>query len=215
MKKDKYLSEDHKRKISEAMTGENNPFKGKHHSKKSKDKMSESHEGHIGYWNGKYRTLETKRKIGESMKGKPSSLGMLGKHCSEKTKKKMSEAQKAEKHWNWQGGISFEPYGIEFNNSLRKKIKKRDNHTCQLCGITKSLMDVHHIDYNKQNNEPENLITLCHSCNSKVNFTRGFWAGYFDMAEKTDYTIQGIRRILLKGTLKKKREVLPFLSFSS
>ena len=36
-----------------------------------------------------------------------------------------------------------------------------------------------HINYDKQNCNPKNLITLCHSCNSKVNKNRKYWTNYF------------------------------------
>ena len=50
----------------------------------------------------------TKRMMGN--KNQP----MLGKKHSEKTKRKMSLAHLAEKSPFWQGGISFEPYDINF-----------------------------------------------------------------------------------------------------
>jgi len=34
---------------------------------------------------------------------------------------------------------------------------------------------IHHIDYVKKNCVPENLITLCYSCNSRANYNKGFW----------------------------------------
>lgn len=80
----------------------------------------------------------------------------------------------------WKGGISFLPYPPEFNNKLKYQIKKRDNFTCQLCGIKKYIgQAVHHIDYEKKNCSPANLITLCISCNVKVNQNRDFWKNYF------------------------------------
>lgn len=36
---------------------------------------------------------------------------------------------------NWKGGISFLPYCIKFNSSLKRAIRKRDHYTCQRCGI--------------------------------------------------------------------------------
>lgn len=39
--------------------------------------------------------------------------------------------------------------------------------------------DVHHIDYNKFNCNPENLITLCKSCHVKTNHNRNYWINYF------------------------------------
>lgn len=83
----------------------------------------------------------------------------------------------------WQGGISFEPYGLEFNNKLREQIRKRDNYICQECGYKQNKLGyklhIHHIDYNKQNNKPENLISLCRLCHIQTNFTREDWIEYF------------------------------------
>lgn len=36
-----------------------------------------------------------------------------------------------------------------------------------------------HIDYNKHNLSPENLVTLCKSCHAKTNFNRNYWIKYF------------------------------------
>jgi len=36
-----------------------------------------------------------------------------------------------------------------------------------------------HIDYNKKNCNPDNLITLCHSCHSKTNHNRNYWVKKF------------------------------------
>jgi hypothetical protein len=38
---------------------------------------------------------------------------------------------------------------------------------------------VHHIDYDKTNNHPSNLVTLCHNCHSRTNYDRPSWRGYF------------------------------------
>ena len=88
-----------------------------------------------------------------------------------------------EKHWNWQDGKSFEPYGSEFNDRLKEQIRERDNYTCQECRKTQEVLgcklDVHHIDYDKTNNKPENLICLCKSCHMKTNFGREDWTEYF------------------------------------
>ena len=82
----------------------------------------------------------------------------------------------------WQGGASFEPYTKEFNRKLKKQIKERDNYTCQECGKQlkgKNQLDVHHIDYNKKNSKPLNLITLCKSCHTKTKFIRSDWINHF------------------------------------
>jgi len=82
---------------------------------------------------------------------------------------------------NWQGGLSFELYPIEFTKELKEQIRKRDNYTCQLCGKKqgKRKLPVHHIDYNKENLDPNNLISLCMKCHAKTNFNREFWETVF------------------------------------
>ncbi len=81
----------------------------------------------------------------------------------------------------WQGGIAHLPYPYEFRK-IKKLIRERDNYTCQECGKQfkgKNQLDVHHVDYNKKNTKPENLITLCKSCHGKTKFIRGDWIKHF------------------------------------
>lgn len=62
---------------------------------------------------------------------------------------------------------------------IREKVKIRDNHACQDCGITQEelfnlnglYLQVHHkIPYRIcKEHDPENLITLCPSCHSKAD----------------------------------------------
>ena len=98
-------------------------------------------------------------------------------------KQQLSNSKKGSDNPQWQGGISFEPYGIEFNKELKEQIRKRDNYTCQILDCKKRengrIFPIHHCDYNKKNNHPENLITLCHSCHSKTNMNRNYWQEYF------------------------------------
>jgi len=89
-----------------------------------------------------------------------------------------SKWNKAENHYNWNGGTGNEPYPFEFNKELKEQIKNRDDYTCQKCGSREKLA-VHHMDYNKKNCDPSNLITLCNKCNASVNVKRIFWLGYF------------------------------------
>lgn len=89
---------------------------------------------------------------------------------------------------NWRGGISkirsfSDTYAIL---KLKEMIKERDNYTCQKCGVKQNgkIHCVHHIDYNKKNLDSLNLITLCRECNSRVNFNRNYWEGYFKKLNK-------------------------------
>lgn len=81
------------------------------------------------------------------------------------------------KNYFWKGGIWPSKYPIEFTPQLREEIRERDNRKCQRCYIPEAecrrLLDVHHIDGNKNNNNPENLISLCDSCHALVELELG------------------------------------------
>jgi 5-methylcytosine-specific restriction endonuclease McrA len=90
-----------------------------------------------------------------------------------------------DKHPAWCGGISQKykkgyenTYPAAFNKELRLIILSRDTHICQHCKCTDDLT-VHHIDYDKHNNDISNLIACCRSCNGKFNVNREQWAAYW------------------------------------
>jgi 5-methylcytosine-specific restriction endonuclease McrA len=141
--------------------------------------MSERLKGHL-------TSEETKEKIRLSKIGKkrPDMIGHkwnVGRKLTEEHKRKIREAESGKKHYNWQGGISFEPYTLDWTKILKKSIRERDKYTCQIC--KKKQIDkefsVHHIDYDKQNCNPDNLITLCRSCHAKTSHNRNNWIKYF------------------------------------
>ena len=84
---------------------------------------------------------------------------------------------------NWQGGKSFEKYPMEWTETLKRSIRERDYYTCQLCGKQQTGMthNVHHINYDKKNCNPINLIVLCHSCHLKTNTNRKKWTKHFQL----------------------------------
>jgi hypothetical protein len=92
---------------------------------------------------------------------------------------------KGERNPNWQGGIGCEPYAPIFvDKRFKAGIRERDNFECQNpdCRKNCDTLTIHHIDYNKKNCKPINLITLCNSCNARANFNRDFWqAGYTEI----------------------------------
>jgi len=171
------LSKEHRLKLSLAKRGKISPMKGKKHSKETIKKLSESHKGHK-------HSDEQRMKIGLKSKG---NKYRLGKRHTDESKNKISKALEGkyirEKSSNWQGGKSFEEYGLDFNRILRIKIRKRDNYTCQECNYTEKRLgyklSVHHIDYNKKNNKLNNLIGLCRNCHGQTNFKRNDWKEYF------------------------------------
>lgn len=111
----------------------------------------------------------------------------------------MEENQKGSLNPNWKDGISYEPYPAIFvDKRFKAGIKERDNFTCQNpeCPKTDSVLVIHHINYQKSDCEPTNLITLCNNCNSKANANREFWqAGYSEIIRLKYESVQADRQI--------------------
>jgi hypothetical protein len=151
-------------------------------SEEWKRKLSESHKGKfVGErhprWGVKLSD-ETKKRISESEKGKKDSS---------EVRLKKSLARIGDKNPAWKGGVSYEPYSHDWTDFLKESIRLRDLFICQECGIHQhelqdnwhKKLDVHHIDYNKKNCSPDNLISLCRPCHIKTNYSRDYWLGYF------------------------------------
>ena len=168
--------------FSSRFEGDKNSFYGRKHSKAAIKKMSLAHIGNKSRLGMPHKET-TKQKISESNQGHtPWNKGKNGYTVhSEESRQKISDATSGENNPNWQGGISFEPYGEDFNEELKLFIRKRDNFQCQICGFIEgeTALDVHHIDYNKKNNKTQNLISLCHGCHTKTGYNRSFWIEYF------------------------------------
>jgi len=92
-------------------------------------------------------------------------------------------ANKQQNNPAWKGGLDKEKYKEGFNKELRDRIRFRDRFTCQMCGLKQTTkkfkLDIHHIDYSKQNNSPHNLVSLCHSCHIQTNYDRDKWIEFF------------------------------------
>ena len=87
-----------------------------------------------------------------------------------------------EKSPSWIGGKGGYPSG--WSNNLKNEIRKRDFHLCVSCGApeAREKHHVHHIDYEKSNLDPDNLVSLCRQCHSKTNGgkeTRSRWKSFF------------------------------------
>ena len=169
--KGKTLSEEHKRKISEA-------HKGKTFSEEHKRKISEAQKGEKHYFYGKTHTEEHKRKISEAHKGKT---------LSEESKRKISEAHKgrpkSEEHkrkmsgennpnWNPNREEVYAPYGENFYCEDLRYHKWNLQYGRDMLTGTKLNPNkrpaYHHIDYTKSNDEPENHCFLSRNNHSRI-----------------------------------------------
>jgi hypothetical protein len=147
------------------------------HSDETKNKMSIAHKWQIPWSKWKHLSEEHRSKISKSNKWKKFSE-------EHRYKIKKNHANISWKnHPNWKWWISTEAYWLEFNEDLKEVIRNRDRRKCKLCYATElynlEKLSVHHIDYNKKNNDPVNLISLCRHCHLKTNYNREHWTQYF------------------------------------
>lgn len=99
-------------------------------------------------------------------------------YCSRECANEAHSKRMVAATWNYRGG-SIRNRGATWNTQRRLAIK-RDGHKCQICGSKKTAtnrLHVHHIkpfrefhnDYVSAN-QLSNLITLCRSCHSRVEW---------------------------------------------
>lgn len=193
--------------------GMKNPHFGKHHSEEALIKIREARRKQRPYNKGLKMSEAQKHKISNSLRGKKQSAEVIQKkreawNKSEKCKlhlQELNKKQKGENHpnygkkltqeqrkkisgqnaSNWQGGISFEPYCVKFNNEFKERVRAFFGYCCIECGSPqiKEKLHVHHVNYRKDACCNEIVIPLfvplCRACHIKTQRKRAFWQKYF------------------------------------
>jgi hypothetical protein len=144
------------KKRSKQVTGDKNPFFGKHHSSDAKLRISLSKLN-------KHPSKETRLKMAVSHTGikRPDQ----------------SERMCGENNPLWQGGISYEPYCPKFNLRFKVRVRARYDYKCAECEKTTKdngrELDVHHVDFDKktccktgEKVGDRKFVALCMSCHS-------------------------------------------------
>lgn len=177
----------------------NNLFRSKlYNIRKGGDKFC-SRECYFISRKGKTRkphTLESKIKISLAIRGKnhgsyKDGRCMKNNYCVD-CNKEISDyrktrcgscAQSGKLNHRWNEGSSYEGYPSVFNYKFRQEIRLRDNFECFICKVKQwnlyTKLDVHHINYHKNDCDKNNLISLCHSCHSKTHSNRKYWMDFF------------------------------------
>jgi len=148
-----------------SLKGEGNPMFGKRYAKK-------------------YYCKDCGKKIN---RGYERCHSCAGKNIWITSKKLKNRDISGKNNPNYKDGLSNKPYSLEFNEKLKLEIRQRDNFECQNCGMTEgehlsvygTVLCIHHIDYSKENNKRNNLISLCNQCNIRANYNREYWKIYY------------------------------------
>lgn len=75
----------------------------------------------------------------------------------------------------WKGGTSLLPYGPGWSDHLKDKVRARDHLKCTVCGKPQDQeagglkLQVHHLDFSKDNHVLSNLVTLCRDCHTRLH----------------------------------------------
>lgn len=159
--------------------GKHSRTQSEEHLRRRLESLGETRRLQPGRWRGEHAPMYNKRHTDVSKdKISKSKIGKCG----------------GSDHPNWQGGLSFGIYPIEFSELLKTTIRNKYNNCDYISGIHKDIcspnrkLDIHHIDYNKQNNDEDNLIPLFVSNHSKTQKNRIFWEKLFKYSLEIDKT---------------------------
>lgn len=71
---------------------------------------------------------------------------------------------------NYKGGISRDANPSRFGFGQRQRIWKRDNETCQDCGVKEKDMVIHHMTFTKEILADNLLVLVCRACHHKRHY---------------------------------------------
>lgn len=179
----KWKDSNFRKEMNEKFKGRPSPIKGKHHTEETKRKIGQANKGRRFSEEIRKQMSERQKRLWQNpeyrkrVREKIKNLWQNPEYRKHQVEIHRSKSPKGEKHPNWQGGKSFESYSSAWTPELKQSIRQRDNFTCQLCEKY-PIFDIHHIDYDKKNCEPNNLITLCKKCHMKTNYKRDYWKNF-------------------------------------
>lgn len=187
-------TEEHRKKLSELKKGKprNGSPENWKHAESTKKLISEANKGKPSPLKGSKLSEDHVRKLSNIRKEKPNKYWL---------KKKRPEIT-GENHPNWKGGISSERckayYSLEYKE-WRESVFKRDNYTCQLCGIRGVELNADHIkkwslypDLRYDVSNGQTLCTTCHKNKTAEELKQSHKNQYSSWSKLKEETIKSV-----------------------
>jgi len=177
----KKFSQKYRKKISNSKIGERNPNFGKSPSAETRKKMRISHFGKTRNFTSEHKRNMSKARRGKTFSKRPEHAKFMREHNP-----MFYVDMTGENNPNWKGGISKNGYcsgWVHLSKEIRDYYGGCQNPNC--CGKSKRLT-THHIDYDKENCYPDNLIPLCNICNGKANGNREYHYNFYKGIKEND-----------------------------
>lgn len=171
--------------IKKQKEGLNRPEVKIHLCKIAKERMQDStiKNKMITTMKKKFSDPEFRKMISERTKQGLKEKGYTSEVISKLTKEGMKGLDlSGPNSASWRGGLSYQGYCPVWNDKeLKEYIFERDNNECKNpeCWKKSKRLVRHHIDYDKMNCNPANIILVCNSCNGRANKNRHYWKGVY------------------------------------
>lgn len=119
----------------------------------------------------------------------------------------------------WRDQEQSEKFDQELWKSIRARILKRDNYTCQYCGYcSEKYQIIHHLDENPNNNNEDNLVTICQMCNVIMHSGQGCVVkGIVELYKESKFGQNEVIRITreMRDSGKSDGEIIQFLGLKN
>ena len=151
----------------------------KEYYQKNKEKLRENNKEYMKDYKNTERYKQSKIKS-----QKKYSISQKGREAQKRSSIKYSQTKKGKELYNKysqtiKGKRSRRKAARRYYHKISKSKKfglilkdyKELTKECSICGFNRFTVDVHHKDFNKENNIKENLIGLCPTCHQTLHRT--------------------------------------------
>ena len=109
------------------------------------------------------------------------------------------------KNARWNGGV-FAYKDHSLMKKVRKALIEERGNKCEVCGETSEIpLQVHHLDKDKSNHNPENLVVVCHACHKSTfhsSILKKFGMSAKEIAEKLNLKLSSVYTYYSLGKLQ-------------